>query len=109
MAGGLIAFLVHKLTKEGQFKKREERGILFSSGLVAGDALVGVAVAFLIAFIPSYATFYDAHEAASLTGTFGPWLSLICFAIITYLLWVFTRLGKTGKAVSLEDKIEIKR
>jgi putative OPT family oligopeptide transporter len=97
MVGGIIAFLVHKLTKGEHFKKREERGILFSSGLVAGDALIGVAVAFLIAFIPSYATFYDAHETSSLTGTFGPWLSLVCFAFITYLLWRFTRLGKSEK------------
>lgn len=97
MAGGIIALLVQKISKEKEFKMREEKGILFGSGLVAGDALVGVAVAFLIAFIPSYAAFYDAHEALSLSGTFGPWLSLICFAIITYLLWRFTWLNRSER------------
>jgi len=97
MAGGIIALLVKKLSKEELFKRREEKGILFGSGLVAGDALVGVAIAFVIAFIPMYATFYDAHEALSLSGSFGPWLSLFCFASITFLLWRFTRLNKAVK------------
>jgi len=97
MAGGIIAFLVQKFSRAAQFKKREERGILFGSGLVAGDALIGVIIAFLIAFIPSYAQYYDAHEALSLSGTFGPWLSLICFAIVTFLLWKFTQLNKSEK------------
>ncbi|MFH0931859.1 MAG: OPT/YSL family transporter, partial [Candidatus Zixiibacteriota bacterium] len=97
MAGGIIALIVQKLSKEHQYKEREGNGILFSSGLVAGDALVGVLIAFLIASMPSYATFWESHEAVSLSGSFGPWLALICFAIIISLLWNSTRLGKPEK------------
>jgi membrane protease YdiL (CAAX protease family) len=97
MAGGIIALIVQKLSREHEHKEREGNGILFSSGLVAGDALVGVMIAFLIALIPSYATFYESHEAVSLSGSFGPWLALICFAVIISLLWNSTRLGKPEK------------
>ncbi len=97
MAGGIIALIVQKLSREHEHKEREANGILFSSGLVAGDALVGVLIAFLIASIPSYATFWESHEAVSLSGSFGPWLTLICFAIIMFLLWNSTRLSRSKK------------
>jgi uncharacterized oligopeptide transporter (OPT) family protein len=97
MAGGIIALIVQKLSREHEHKEREGNGILFSSGLVAGDALVGVLIAFLIASVPSYAAFWESHEAVSLSGSFGPWLALICFAIIISLLWNSTRLGKPEK------------
>ena len=97
MAGGIIALIVQKLSREHEHKEREGNGILFSSGLVAGDALVGVMIAFLIALIPSYATFYESHEEVSLSGSFGPWLALICFAVIISLLWNSTRLSRSKK------------
>jgi putative OPT family oligopeptide transporter len=108
MAGGLIALLVQKTSRENLFKMREENGILFSSGLVAGDALVGVLIAFLIALIPSYATFYESHEALSLSGSFGPWLALICFGIVVFLLWRFTQPMKHEKGVLENGEIKIK-
>lgn len=47
MVGGVVSWFVHR------FKKTEEvaeRGVLASSGLVAGDACTGVVIAFLIVF-----------------------------------------------------------
>lgn len=82
MTGGLIALLVKKLSKSDADKKqRNEQGVLFASGLVAGDALIGVTVAFLIGLSTNYADFYDGHDGMmrTLAGTFGPWLSLIMF------------------------------
>jgi putative OPT family oligopeptide transporter len=49
IVGGLIYWIVSKLGGKDECKEREQRGILFSSGLVAGDALVGIVVAVLSA------------------------------------------------------------
>ncbi|NIM97481.1 MAG: oligopeptide transporter, OPT family [candidate division Zixibacteria bacterium] len=92
MAGGLIALIVRKISKGDVAKRREERGILFGSGLVAGDALLGVIIAFIIAFSSSYRAFYEAHEELSLTAAYGPWVSLVAFAGISYMLYRSTRM-----------------
>jgi putative OPT family oligopeptide transporter len=92
MAGGLIALIVRKLSKQEVAKEREERGVLFSSGLVAGDALLGVTIAFIIAFSSGYRAFYEGHEALSLAAAYGPWLSLIAFAGMSYMLYRSTRI-----------------
>lgn len=97
MAGGLIALVVRKISKEEVAKKREELGILFGSGLVAGDALLGVAIAFIIAFSSGYRAFYEGHEAVSLTGVYGPWVSLVAFAGISFMLYWSSRMKGAGK------------
>jgi putative OPT family oligopeptide transporter len=97
MAGGLIALVVKKISKEEVVKKREERGILFGSGLVAGDALLGVIIAFIIAFFPAYRTFYEAHEELSLSAAYGPWISLVAFFGLSYLLYRSTRIKNAVK------------
>ena len=96
MAGGLIALIVRKISKEDVAKRREERGILFGSGLVAGDALLGVIVAFIIAFSSGYRAFYEAHEELSLTAAYGPWVSLVAFAGISYMLYRSTRMKRAS-------------
>ncbi len=92
MAGGLIALLVRKTASKAMYPLRHERGILFSSGLVAGDALIGVAGAGLIVTWAQFKEFYDGNEGLwnSLTGSFGPYLSLICFAVLILMLWGIT-------------------
>jgi putative OPT family oligopeptide transporter len=97
MAGGLIALLVRKISKKNVAKQREERGILFGSGLVAGDALLGVAIAFLIAFSGAYRAFYEGYEAVSLTGIYGPWVSLLAFVLICSMLYRSTRMKGLNK------------
>jgi len=88
MAGGMIAFAAKKLTEPNKQKEKNLRGILFSSGLVAGDALIGVGVAFLIGSSKAYADFFDAHEGmmGSLSGTWGPWAGLLAFGLMAALL-----------------------
>lgn len=89
MTGGLVAFAVKKYFKnKEQFSRQNLRGILFASGLVAGDGVIGVVVAFMIGLWGSYAKFYDAHTSmlGSLTGAFGPWLALLVFALLTAIL-----------------------
>jgi len=89
MTGGVVALAVRKYFKNKEkFNRQNLRGILFASGLVAGDGVIGVIVAFMIGLWPAYATYYDAHQAmlGSLTGSFGPWMSLIAIALLTAIL-----------------------
>ncbi len=86
MLGGLLAWLVGKLSanQPGLGEKRVFNGVLLASGMVAGDALVGVMVAFTIGASTSYAHYYDSHEGMlnSLTGSAGPWVALGMFALL---------------------------
>lgn len=91
MAGGILSALVKKTSADAVRKKREEKGILFGSGLVAGDALVGVLVAGVIAASTSYRSFYESHEELAVVGSFGPWLSLIAFVGLWLFLWRMTK------------------
>ncbi len=99
MLGGLIAMLVQKSKGTGIVKKaREQIGILFASGIVAGDALVGVLTAFAIYGSDkfgdgSYRAFFEAHESMneSLTGAFGPYLSLITIFGLAVLMYFLAR------------------
>jgi len=88
MTGGLVALLVRKYTSREKYKDKNLAGVLFASGLVAGGALVGVAVAFMIGGWAGYADFYDEHQEmlGSLTGSYGPWLALVVFGLMTLLL-----------------------
>lgn len=98
MAGGLIALIVKKTASKKLYPRRHERGILFGSGLVAGDALIGVAGAGLIIAFSWFKNHYDAHEGlwSSYTSGIGPYLSLICFASLILVLWLTTRVKNKG-------------
>jgi putative OPT family oligopeptide transporter len=81
--GGLIKWFLNRITARRSAEQKlliEERGTLLASGLIAGEAIVGIllAVVFLTG-IPSIATF-------SFTPAWGGWLSLIGFAAIAYVL-----------------------
>ncbi len=90
MAGALIYHFLQKSTKPEKLKNREERGILFSSGLVAGDALVGVLIAFLIS-VPALNKIYESLPLAAWLGNFANIGSLILFIVLGCLLWLFAR------------------
>ncbi len=97
MAGGLISLFVSKISRTQEAGKRQERGILFGSGLVAGDALIGVLIAFLVAFFTKYRAFYELHEGAPLAGSIAPWLTLLAFGVVALFLWRSTILPKIKK------------
>jgi putative OPT family oligopeptide transporter len=89
MAGGLIAWALGRSSKNAKENEaRNMRGILFSSGMVAGDALIGVFTAFMIGGSDWYASFYDAYGGmlGSLSGDFGPYLGLITFGLLAAAL-----------------------
>ncbi|HUU45400.1 MAG TPA: oligopeptide transporter, OPT family [Acidobacteriota bacterium] len=97
MTGGLVAMIVKRTSIKDVFKRRQERGILFSSGLVAGDALIGVGIAGLM-LNEAFKNFYDGHGGmwGSLSGAMGPYVSLVTFATATFILWFLTRVKKTA-------------
>ncbi|MFQ5606900.1 MAG: OPT family oligopeptide transporter [Candidatus Zixiibacteriota bacterium] len=78
-AGSILHWLIHR-SKDDRTKisRRHQRGVLFSSGLVAGDALIGVIIAGLVAGLGSFRSYYEAHGSMenSLSGHWGLWLSL---------------------------------
>jgi putative OPT family oligopeptide transporter len=81
--GGLIKWTLNRITDRRSAEQKlliEERGTLLASGLIAGEAIVGIllAVVFLTG-IPSIVTF-------GFSTTWGGWLSLIGFASLAYVL-----------------------
>lgn len=90
MAGALIYMVMTKTAAAGDLKAREEKGILFSSGLVAGDALVGVLIALLIS-IPFLSKIYDRFSEAAWLGPVANEFSLFIFLVIAATLWVTVR------------------
>ncbi len=90
MTGALVYYLVQKTSTGEILKLREEKGILFSSGLVAGDALIGVLIAFLIS-IPVLGKFYDALPTGAWLGNLANIGSLILFFVLGFFLWITTR------------------
>src|SRR5580658_586062 len=81
--GGLIKWILNRISERRSAEQKlliEERGTLLASGLIAGEAIVGIllAVVFLTG-IPAIATF-------SFAPAWGGWLSLIGFAALAYVL-----------------------
>ena len=81
--GGLIKWILNRVSARRSAEEKlviEEKGTLLASGLIAGEAIVGIllAVVFLTG-LPSIATF-------SFFSAWGGWLSLVGFAAIAYVL-----------------------
>jgi putative OPT family oligopeptide transporter len=81
--GGLIKLIADRAARKLNAEQKlsfEEKGTLLASGLIAGEAIVGILLAVLfLAKVPSFATF-------SFCPAWGGWLSLIGFASIAYVL-----------------------
>ncbi len=87
MAGGLLRGIFEKTAKGGFLKEGRERGVLFGSGLVAGDATLGVLIALFV---------YGQEKVSWLQGIATPFIgelpfsgiiSCVMFAIMMIILW----------------------
>lgn len=81
--GGVIKWILNRMTARRTAEEKlviEEKGTLIASGLIAGEAIVGIllAVVFLTG-LPAIATF-------GFTAAWGGWLSLAGFAALGYVL-----------------------
>ncbi len=81
VVGSLIFWWVSRFSSAEASPARTEKGILFGSGMVAGDALVGVALSILVGTIVSYAAYFTgADKASTWFGTgFGNFFTLAVF------------------------------
>jgi len=91
MAGGFLSWLVGRGRNKSSVKVKQEHGVLFGSGLVAGDALLGLGVAFLIMLAPWYKHFADRFEAGVASGTFGQLISLAAFGLTMMAYWIIVQ------------------
>lgn len=86
--GGCIRAIVERrfASDPDELSKRRERGILFSSGLIGGEGLLGVGLAL-------YALYFDKPQGIGLHWT-QPWgqiVALIIFLAMGYLLYRRTK------------------
>jgi putative OPT family oligopeptide transporter len=91
--GGVMAWLVARGSRDrGDAAKSrvEERGVLLASGLIAGEAIMGILLA--VTFVSGISSFTQLLTGGDQLGFFpawGGWLSLAAFAAIA---WVLIRL-----------------
>jgi OPT family oligopeptide transporter len=89
-AGGVLRWVTDRIAaRHGDDARRqvEEDGTLLASGLIAGEAIVGIllAVAF-VAGVPSLTQLLTGSEVPSFYARWGGWLSLAGFASLAYVL-----------------------
>lgn len=93
MIGGIVRWIIERKPAQVGVSEQREGGILFSSGMVGGAALMGVIIAMGIYFFgPEDAALPAAwvvgHEGL---GTFGTVVGIVAFAALTYLLYHVAR------------------
>ena len=89
--GGFLRWIMEKRAANAEeANERRERGVLFGSGLVGGEGLLGVGVA-------GYAVLMTrAPEGigSDWAGAFEPWVPILPFGLLVWLLWRAAR-GRT--------------
>ena len=97
MAGGLIRYITEKRSKDSVLKTRRENGVLFSSGLIAGSALVGVGLALAASYSSKFVTALEIGHMWM--GSFSNIASLIIFAglcLLSYYLVILIKNVQTN-------------
>lgn len=98
MVGGIVKLIVDKKKNASEKEKKmaDANGILFSSGLIAGEGLVGILLAVLTAIPLNDSNIGDIIGSALpeaipilTNANFGNILGLIAFALLTLSLWSF--------------------
>ena len=88
--GGIIRWIANRATARYSPEEKlraEEKGTLLASGLIAGEAIVGILQAVLfVAGISSLTHALTGRDELSFYPAWGGWLSLLGFAAVTYVL-----------------------
>lgn len=101
MVGGVVRLLVEKRHAGLALREKRENGVLFASGLIAGAAIVGVAIAGLV-FGAQQSAALAAYQAAvtGLTGGIAVWPSAVFFAGLAVLLWAVAERAHSGGEIT---------
>jgi putative OPT family oligopeptide transporter len=105
MVGGLVRLAVERRYRERAIeilREKRENGVIFASGLIAGAALVGVLIAGLVFAEDQGVTGLGSIPAAlqGAAGTLPAIPSLLIFAGLGCVLWLFAVRGQSGGEVS---------
>ncbi|MBI3278343.1 MAG: oligopeptide transporter, OPT family [Acidobacteria bacterium] len=89
-AGGVIKMIVEWRTADWSTTERarvEEDGTLLASGLIAGEAIVGILLAAtFLTGVSSFARLLTGNDVLPFYTQWGGWLSLLAFAAIAWVL-----------------------
>ena len=97
MVGGLVRLAYEKLIKKEENKKQAiDKGILFCSGMIAGEGIVGILLALIT--ILGFANVIDISSILSLPPVVSDILGLLLFGIIVFTLVMFTLVKKDKNA-----------
>ena len=96
MIGGLVRLCFDKMKNEEKKSKATSDGILFCSGMIAGEGLIGIVLAVLAIF--GVDKFINISSVLNLSSGVSQILSLVVFALIILSLLMFSILKKEKKA-----------
>jgi hypothetical protein len=104
-AGGVLKWITDRIAagySTEQKARVEEKGTLLASGLIAGEAIVGIllAVTFLSG-ISSFTALITGSDEFAFFPAWGGWLSLLGFAAIA---WVLVRIPLSGTAARVSPE-----
>ncbi|MFT4255584.1 MAG: oligopeptide transporter, OPT family [Pseudoxanthomonas sp.] len=93
--GGLLAHLVERFHKvraddEAGLDRAHRPGVLFSAGLITGEALMGIGIALPIVITRN-------PEVLALPFDAGAWAQWIGLAVLAFVGWLLYRTGKKGE------------
>jgi putative OPT family oligopeptide transporter len=96
MIGGVVRWVIDRFTKDEQLRRaRQDTGVLFASGLIAGESLVGVIIAILI---------WAGVTIPENPVTDNNYVTVAVFAAVTLILWWVARRAKVQTVEPVAEK-----
>jgi len=116
MVGGFINLIASKFYKIKESESDTSPGVLYSSGLIAGGALTGIAIALLKGFkyqgvsLSNYFDLYTKFNLEAVYGSFNDLVAVICFGLmaLTLLYMAGDRSSQNGGGVANGSETEQK-
>ena len=89
MVGGIIRFIVEKSKKDAKEKETAvNNGILYCSGMIAGEGLAGILLAVVAIF--GWDKLINVGAMMNLPAAVAQWAGIAVFAVIIALVFVFS-------------------
>ena len=88
MVGGILRGIAEKKWSGDQLKEARENGVLFGSGLVAGESTLGVLIAAFVYYKDKIPFLAGVPSPMTSGLPWGGLMSVIAFGIMTWILWL---------------------